>query len=88
MKETILQYVREYAPTVIMLVMMFIFKFGFGKNFDTFRSDVTSAFNVKNLTGEINDLKSDLLILIDENRELQEEINALTAEITKIKKKK
>lgn len=88
MKETILQYVREYAPTFIMLVMMFIFKFGFGKNFTAFRNDVTNAFNVKNLTGEMNELKNDLLCLIDENRELREEIKDLTEEISKVKGKK
>ena len=85
MKETILQYVRDYAPTFIMLIMAFVFKFGFGKDFSSFRTDVTNAFNVKSLTKELKEVKDELTVIMDDNRDLAKQIKELTEQLSKVK---
>lgn len=85
MTDTIMQYVRDYAPVVLMLVMMFIDRFGFGSVFSAFRKDVTDAFNVKSLTEALTDLRGELKSVLSENNELREELVKIREKLDKVK---
>ena len=85
MKETILQVVIDYAPTVLVFVMMFIDKFGFGNIFSKFRSDITNAFDVKKISKEFEEIHGDLCANASEMKEIREELHALREELSRIK---
>ena len=85
MKDTILQVVRDYAPALLMFVMMFIDKFGFGNIFSKFRSDITNAFDVKKISKEFEDIHGDLCANASEMKEMREELHALREEISRVK---
>ena len=85
MKETILQVVIDYAPTLLVFVMMFIDRFGFGNIFNKFRSDITSAFDVKKLSKEFEEIRGDLCANASEMKEIREELRALREELARVK---
>ena len=85
MIDTIMEYVKDYAPVVLMLVMMFIDRFGFGSLFSAFRKDVTEAFNVKKLTQAIDDLKGELRSVLDENEELRGDLKRIREGLEKVR---
>ena len=85
MIDTIMEYIKDYAPVVLMLVMMFIDRFGFGTTFSAFRRDVTEAFNVKKLTQAIDDLKGELRSVLDENEEIRGELKRIREGLEKVK---
>ena len=74
MKDTIMQYLNDYIPVLLMLVMMFIDKFGFGNLFSAFRKDITASFDTKNLVSTIEDIKGELRSVTEELKEVKEEI--------------
>ena len=85
MIDTIMQYVRDYAPCVLMLVFMFIDRFGFGNIFSAFRKDITDAFNVSSLTAQIKDLEGELRSVLDENEEIRGELKAIREVLQRVK---
>lgn len=92
MKETILQYIQEYAPTVIVFIMMVIFKFGFGKEFSLFQQNVTSAFDTKKISDVISSVKdelestrADLRVAAGEIKDLREEVKKEREIIQRVK---
>ena len=85
MIDTIMEYVKDYAPVVLMLVMLFIDRFGFGSLFSAFRKDVTAAFNVKKLTQAIEDLKGELRSVLDENEELRGDLKRIREGLEKVR---
>ena len=85
MKETILQYVREYAPMVLMLIMIFIDKYGFGSSFTSFRKDITDSFDVRKLTGAIESLRAELRANSEELEDIKEEIKREREVLSKIR---
>ena len=85
MIDTIMEYIKDYAPVVLMLVMMFIDRFGFGTTFSAFRRDVTEAFNVKRLTQAIDDLKGELRSALSENEDIRKELTTIREALTKVK---
>lgn len=85
MIDTIMEYIKDYAPVVLMLVMMFIDRFGFGTTFSAFRRDVTEAFNVKKLTQAIDDLKGELRSSLAENEDIRKELTTIREALYKVK---
>lgn len=85
MIDTILEYVADYLPALLMLVMMFIDRFGFGNLFSAFRKDVLDAFNVKTITASIDKLRDDLKSVLAENEELRKEIIEVKEALRKVK---
>lgn len=85
MIDTIMEYIKDYAPVVLMLVMMFIDRFGFGNLFSAFRRNVTEAFNVKKLTQAIDDLKGELRSALSENEDIRKELTTIREALTKVK---
>ena len=85
MKEIVLQYIRDYAPMVMMAIMMFIDRFGFGKTFSTFRSDLTKAISIDNLKSTLNQLEEQRRAEMDELREIREELKKAREVIERVK---
>ena len=85
MKETALQYVREYAPIVLFMIVMFIDRFGFGTSFSAFRNDIKKSFDLARLKKEIQDVRDDLRSVTDELREIKQEIKKEREAITRIR---
>lgn len=85
MIDTICEYIIAYAPVVLMLIMMFIDRFGFGSVFSAFRKDITDAFNVKTLTAQIKDMEGEIRSMLAENEELRKELKAIREAIQKVK---
>lgn len=85
MTEQIVGYINDYAPLVLMLVFMFIDRFGFGNIFSAFRKDIVSSFNVTKLTDSINALKAELASSLQENNDIREELTKIREQLAKVK---
>ena len=85
MPENIMQYIIDYAPVVLMLVMMFIDRFGFGNLFSSFRKDITESFNVKELGKEIESLRDEICSVLDENKDLRDQLVEITEALQRVK---
>lgn len=88
MRDQILEWIRQYAPVVIMLVMCFIDRFGFGNVFSSFRKDITDALNVKELKSEFSSIKSELRSVTNELKESKAELAAVSSQLQKVKRGK
>lgn len=85
MKEQILQWVTDYAPVVLMLVMCFIDRFGFGNTFSDFRKEITDSLNLKKLKKDFEQLQGDLRSVYDELKETKDELKKAAEGLKRVK---
>ena len=85
MKEQILQWVRDYAPVVLMFIMCFIDRFGFISQFLTFKNEVNAAINLKKLKKEFEEIKGDLRSTIDELKDCKSAMVQLEESLSRVK---
>lgn len=85
MTEKIIGYINSYAPLLLMLVFMFIDRYGFGSIFSSFRKDITASFNVTKLTASIDALKAELASTLQENNDIREELIKIREQLQKVK---
>lgn len=87
MKDVIIQYVVDYIPVILMLVMMFIDRYGFGNLFHDFRNKIISDLNAKKMIEEFESMKAAFRAVMDENQAMREEIQKLNQSISRIRRK-
>lgn len=85
MKEQIVQYITDYAPVLLMLVMCFIDRFGFGNTFSSFRKEITDSLNLKKLKNDFDQLQGDLRSTLDELKDCKSAMIKMEEALTKIK---
>lgn len=85
MKEQIVQYITDYAPVLLMLVMCFIDRFGFGNTFSSFRKEITDSLNLKKLKKDFDQLQGDLRSTLDELKDCKSAMIKMEEALTKIK---
>ncbi len=85
MKDQIVQWVTEYAPVLLMLVMCFIDRFGFGNTFSSFRKDITDNLNLKKLKKDFDQLQGDLRSTLDELKDCKSAMIKMEEALTKVK---
>lgn len=85
MKEQIVQYITDYAPVLLMLVMCFIDRFGFGNTFSSFRKEITESLNLKKLKKDFDQLQGDLRSTLDELKDCKSAMIKMEEALTKIK---
>lgn len=85
MKETIVQYLTDYAPVLLMLVMCFIDRFGFGSQFSTFKNEVNAAINLKKLKKEFEQIQGDLRSTLDELKDCKSAMVQLEEALSRVK---
>ena len=85
MKDQIVQWVTDYAPVVLMLIMCFIDRFGFGSTFSSFRKDITDNLNLKKLKKDFDKLQGDLRSTLDELKDCKSAMIKMEEALTKVK---
>ena len=85
MKDQILQWVTDYAPVVLMLIMCFIDRFGFGSTFSSFRKEITDNLNLKKLKKDVDKIQVDLRSTLDELKECKSAMIKMEEALTKVK---
>lgn len=85
MKEQILQWVTDYAPVVLMLIMCFIDRFGFGSQFLNFKNEVNAAINLKKVKKEFEEIKGDLQSTLDELKDCKSAMIRLEESMSRVK---
>lgn len=85
MKEQIIQYITDYAPVALMLVMCFIDRFGFGSTFSSFRKEITDSLNLKKLKKDFDQIQGDLRSTLDELKDCKSAMIKMEESLTKIK---
>ena len=85
MKEKIVQIVIDYAPVVLMFIMCFIDRFGFGSQFLNFKNEVNAAINLKKLKKEFEEIKGDLRSTLDELKDCKSAMVQLEESLSRVK---
>lgn len=85
MKETIMQYVNQYLPTVFELVIGFIIAYGMKKITDAFESKIGTELNAEKLAGELKKTKEELRSVSDELKDCKSAMIRLEESISRVK---
>lgn len=85
MKETIMQYVNQYLPTVFELVIGFIIAYGMKKITSAFEDKIGKRLNADVLEKRFKNLEGELRSTLDELKDCKSAMVKMEEALTKVK---
>lgn len=85
MKETIMQYVNQYLPTVFELVIGFIIAYGMKKITDAFEDKIGKRLNADVLAKRFEKLEGELRSTLDELKDCKSAMVQLEEALSRVK---
>jgi len=85
MKEQILQFINNYLPTMFMVIVAWIVRWGVGKMSSAFKKEISDELNVKEINKTAKDIQAEIRSTKEEINELKDELKLTVDELRKIK---